>query len=187
MACTSGIVKDIVSNCTTAINGSLEVLAWIWNRNDITITYDNTYPNMITNLAKAGADTAFTVEGVKKLLNAGHDIVTAENRPDKWTQHFYFEQFERLAADILNVTQLQDVVVVVEAKDKGTGGDGTFFCYGAKHGLYLVGDTMRHNENNGARVIELATQAGEEEPYPVYIVKKTDYATTLSLLNGLLT
>lgn len=183
MACTDGVMANIASTCANNISGGLEVKAWIWNRSGVSLTFSD---NKITDLTDSGAIQAYTVTGVKKLLDAGHDIVVSDNRPNKWIHHFMFEQFERLATNSLNVSQLNDVVVVVEAKDKGTGGDGTFFCYGAKHGLYLTGDTRRFNTANGARVIELATLPNEEEDYPEYIVLKTNYATTLSALNGLL-
>jgi hypothetical protein len=183
MACTDGITANIASTCANNISGGLEVKAWIWNRTGVTLTFSG---NSITNITDSGAIQAYTITGVKKLLDAGHDIVVADNRPNKWIHHFMFEQFERTIAARLNVSQLNDVVVCVEAKDKGTGGDGTFFVYGAKHGLYLTGDTQRFNTANGARVIELATQANEEEDYPEYILLKTDYATTLAALNGLL-
>lgn len=185
MACTSGISKAITSNCTTTKNGSLEVVAYVFNRLNVTLTFDGTKGNLITNMANVGSNVGYKLTGVKKLLNAGHDVVVAADRPNKYKHIFEFQQFERLAEDILNVDNMQDVIIVAEAKDKSTTGEGVFFVYGAKHGLYVSADTMRHNDANGARKITLETMEGEEEEYSEFILFKTDYATTKALLEGL--
>lgn len=187
MACTSGITKAITSNCTTAKSGSLEVAAYVFNRADISITYDSTLGNKITDLANASAKQGYKLLGVKKLLNAGHDAVVADDRPDKYTHYFNFQQFELDADDILNVDDLNDVIVIVEGKDKSADGDGVFFAYGAKNGLWKSSDTQRANDINGARNIELTSLAGQEEQYSRFVVLKTDYETTLALLNTLVT
>ena len=187
MSCITGISKNITSTCETSLSGGLEVEAWVMNRNEVTPTYDGTKGNLITALAMVGAAVAFKLTGVKKLLNAGHDIVVAEDRPDKFTHFFSFQGFEILSEDIINLDQINDVVVVVELKDKNDSGEGIFVAYGMKKGLWKTTDTQRANNINGARSIEMASMAGEEEPYSRYVVFDTDYATTRALLEGLLT
>ena len=187
MACVTGISKDITSDCSTQKGGSLEVKAWVFNRADYAnaFTFDNTNGNKITNIASVLAKKAYVLTGVKKLLNAGHDLVAADDRPDKYTHFFSFHQFELAAEDIKNVDQLNDIFVVVERKDKMNGGDGTFVAYGCKNGLWKSADTRRANDINGARSIEMASLGGQEEEYSEFTVLKTDYATTLSMLVGL--
>ena len=187
MACITGISKNITSDCSTQKNGSLEVKAWVFNRAEYAnaFTFDDTNPNKITNIASVSTKKAYVLTGVKKLLNAGHDFVAADDRPDKYTHFFSFHQFELAAEDIKNVDQLNDVFVVVERKDKVSGGDGTFVAYGVKNGLWKSADTRRANDVNGARSIEMTSLGGQEEPYSEYTVLKTDYATTLAMLVGL--
>jgi hypothetical protein len=187
MACTDNIVKNIVSDCTTAKNGGMEVKVWIFPRQTYknAITYDNTLGNKITSIASVQGAKAYVATGVKKLFNAGHDLVSAEDRPDKYTHFFSFQQFEIAAADIANVDSLNDVFIVFERKDKASDGDGTFVALGVKNGLYKSSDTRRVNDVNGARVIEMTSMAGEEENVSEYTVLSTDYATTKSMLVAL--
>ncbi len=191
--CTDNIVKNIVSNCTTSGSGGLEVKAWLFRRDELGVTYDSTYPNKITDLTLGTGLKAYTVLGVKKLFNAGHDIVVADDRPNKYTHFFSLQQFETLTADIANVDQMDDLVVVVESKDKNLTGDGVFIGYGVKKGLWKSTDTQRANDINGARNLELASLAGQEEPFSRYIVLApetvladgTGYANTLAMLVAL--
>lgn len=187
MACTDSIVKDIISNCTNQPNGFLEVKAWIFSREAFAnaITYDSTHPNKITSIASVTGEQCYTLTGVKKMLNAGHDVVTADDRADKYTHYFNFHQFEIAAEDIHNIDNLKDVFVVVQRKDKGTDGDGTFVAYGVQNGLWKSTDTRRSNDVNGARNLELTSLGGSEENYSEYTVLSTDYDGTLSMLEGL--
>lgn len=187
--CTGGIAKAITSNCTTSKIGGLEVVAWAFNRKDLEITYSTTSDkeNQITALANASTKQGRKLTGVKKLFNAGHDLVSADDRPNKYSHHFMMQVFEGLTEDIRNADDLDDLVIVVEKKDKEADGDGTFLAYGCKYGLYKVTDAQRANDINGARNIELASLPGQEEPYAAYVVLDTDYATTAALLETLVT
>lgn len=185
MACVPGISKIITSTCETATIGGLEIKAWIGNRTEISPTYDVTNTSKVTSLAVEATKQLFPITGVKKLLDAGYDRVVAEKRPDKFKHFFNFEGFEFKTADVENLDSLDDLVVIVEAKDKTDDGDGVFRIYGLKYGLYPSSDTMRSNTENGARIIEISSQDGQEEPWSNYTLLATDYATTLALLVNL--
>lgn len=186
MGCADGISKNIVSNCTTSRSGGLEVEAWVFNRVDLSPTYDVTIENKITDLAVASTKQGYKITGVKKLLNAGHDLVPADDRPDKFAHYFNFQQFEFAAEDILNVDNINDVVIFVENKDKADDGDGVFVGYGVQKGLWKSTDTQRSNDINGARNLELISLAGQEEKYSAFVLLDTDYATTKALLESLM-
>jgi hypothetical protein len=186
MACTDGISKNIISDCTTSGTGGTEEVVYIFNRTDLVITRASG-SNKVTALTMSGAALGYTATGVKKLFDAGHDIVIAENRPDKFAHYFKMEQFEFNSTDIANIDNLQDVVICYERKDKTTTADGTFVILGLTHGLYKSSDTKRENAANGARTIELKSLAGEEEPYSAFILHVTDYATTKAALVATLT
>jgi len=193
--CTDSIVKNIVSNCTTSASGGLEAEAWAFNRKDLIVTYDNTVLNKITELENAEGKIGYKIKGVKKLLNAGHDIVVADDRPNKYVHYFALQQFETLVEDINNVDQMDDLVVVTESKDKNLTGDGIFMAYGVKKGLWKSTDTQRANDIDGARNLELMSLSGQEEPYSRYVVLAaetvpedgTAYVNTLAMLEGLMT
>jgi hypothetical protein len=185
MACTDGIGKAITSDCTKSRGGGLEVECFAFNRANVTLTYDNTYPNKITNIANANGGVAYKIKGVKKLFNSGFDIVQADDRPDKFAHYFSMQQFEVDADDIANVDAMDDVVIVVNRKDKTATGEGVFVVLGAKNGLWKSSDTIRENDSNGSRKLEFKSMTGQEESYSEYTLLVTNYATTLSTLEGL--
>ena len=183
--CADGILKAITSDCTTAKSGGLEVVAYVLNRTKFTLTYSLTVANKITDITAIGLAKAYRYTGIKKNLDAGHDVVVSENRPNKYTHLVSLEQFETLADDILNADSIQDIIIVVEAKDKTTTGDGIFFAYGAQKGLFPSTDTKRFNTDNGVRKLEFTSLAGQEENHSGFVVLDTDYATTKALLESL--
>lgn len=181
MACTSTIAANIVSDCSTMGVGGNEIKAWIFNRTDLnTITVDGTYTSKITGLTFKSTKRAWTFTGTKKLLDSGHDPIISETRPDKYKHMISFETFSFAAADNENISNLSDVVVVVESKDKND--DGTFRIYGLYAGLYKTGDTHRANTNNGARSLTLESQAGQEEKWPYYVFDAGTYAQSAAAL-----
>ncbi len=183
MACTSKIGKVIVSDCSTMGVGGNEIKAWIFNRDEATITYDGTYPSKVTAIVFASTKRAWTITGVKKLLDSGFERVVAEDRPDKYKHKFNFQAFSFAASDNENLDHLNDVVVIVESKDKGD--DGTYRIYGLKSGLYPTGDTHMANTSNGARVLSLESMAGQEEPYSLYVFDAGTYAQSAAALLAL--
>jgi len=185
MSCENNIVKSIISNCTTQGSGGNEVKAWIGNRLEMSPTYDVTNPSKITTLAVDVGKQLFTITGVKKLLNSGFDRVIAEDRADTFTHYFNFQGFEFKVEDVENLDTLDDVVIFVESKDKTDDGDGVFRGFGVKKGMFPSSDSMRANDINGARNIELTSLAGAEEPYSQYTLDAGDYATTKALLVAL--
>jgi hypothetical protein len=185
MSCVKGIAKAIVSDCTTSGIGGNEIKAWIGNRLEMTFTFDVTNTSLITNIAVASTKQLYPLTGVKKLLNSGYDRVVVDDRPDKFTHYFNFQGFEFKAADVENIDNLEDIVVIVESKDKTDDGDGVFRAFGVKNGLYPTTDTMRANDINGARNVEVTSLEGQAEQWSNYTVLATDYATTKTLLEGL--
>jgi len=184
MSCITGIAKHITSTCESSIGGGIEVLAWIFDRTKLAPTYDATITNLITDLSVVGG-TGYKLTGVKKLLNAGHDVVVADDRPDKYKHFVSFQGFEILAEDIQNIDDINDVAIFFELKDKNDTGDGIFVGYGVKKGLWKSTDTRRWNDINGARNIEMASLDAQEEPVSHWVLLNADYATTLALLNSL--
>ncbi len=183
--CLKGIAKSIISDCTTSGIGGNEIKAWIGNRLEIVPTYSPTNPVLVTALTMVGTAVLYTITGVKKLLNSGFDRVLAADRPDKFTHYFNFQGFEFDAASVQDLDNFEDVVVIVESKDKPASGDGVFRIYGLKNGLYPSSDTSRANDINGARNIELTSLDGQEEMQSNYVLLSSTYAATLSMLVGL--
>lgn len=184
--CVKEILKNITSDCTTIGSGGNEVKGWLINRRDITaFTQDVTNPSKITAFTIAsGGKRLWTFTGEKKMLNSGHDAVVSDTRPKKFAHYIGFETFEFDAESTENVDGLEDVVMIIESKDKTADGDGVFRIYGLTNGLFVSSDTQRANDAEGARVIEFNSLEGQGEPYSHWTYHVTDYAGTLADLVG---
>jgi len=185
MGCLDDITKSIVSDCTTQGSGGNEVKGWIFKQNELIAVYDSTNPSKITSLSLPIGSQGYTFTGVKKMLNSGHDIVIEDARADGYTHYVGFTGFSFKSEDVENFDALNNLVFVVESKDKTDDGDGVFRVYGIKQGLVKSSDTMRANDNYGSRIIEMATPDGQIESYSNYTFLDTDYATSLAALEAL--
>lgn len=184
--CLTGIAQNIINDCDSAPIGGLEIKAWVFNRADLSGTQDPTNKNLLTALSVATGKQGYYIQGFKKTLNAGHDLVSSETNVDKYTHYFNFQAWLLDAAAINNLDGLSDLVVVVERLNKMTDGDGAFKVYGYDTGLYKTTDSERANDIDGNRNIEMASQAGEEPLVSNHVFFDTDYATTKAALDALL-
>lgn len=184
--CLDGIKQEIIDNCESAPIGGVEVNAWLFNRSDLSGVIDPANKNLVTSLVVALTKQGYKLQGFKKNINAGHDIVVSETNVDKYTHYLNFQAWLLDAVAVNNLDGLSDLVVVVEGLNKHTDGNGAFVMYGFDTGLYKTTDTKRFNDIDGNRNIEMASQAGEEPLVSEHVVFITDYATTKAMLDALL-
>jgi len=182
MACTVNIAKNITSDCSTIGVGGLETKVWIMNRTNIASYTVGATPSKITAIAMKSTKRAWTITGTKKALNCGFDRVVSDDMPDKFTHYFNFKAYQFTASDVENLDALNDVVVVVESKDKATDADGVYRIFGLEFGLYPSTDTVRANDASGARNIELTSLSGQEETQSQYNFDTGTNAQTLAAL-----
>lgn len=187
--CLLGISSDVLKDCTAPPVRGVEKIAYIYNRDDVTITIDPANRNLVTNIIPTSGNQGYKIEGKDLDMNAGHSIVTSETLPDKYLQTFNFAAWLLDSAATKNLDNLEDLVVVVESKNKNTGtsGDGTFKAYGVETGLYKNADDHTANDNSGSRLITLANKSEEESNVSSHVVFDTDYATTKQILTASLT
>lgn len=186
-ACTPTISADILNDCASKPTAGAEQVAYVFNRADIEATLDGSNANLVTSLSVLATKQGYKLTGFRKNLNAGADVVVSETSPKKWNQFFSFFGWDVEATEVNNLDNIDDLVVVYESKAKGANTEGAFHMLGYNTGLYVSTDTKRVNDNDGARSLELTNLAGEESPVSEHIVLATDYAGTLSLLEGLMT
>lgn len=186
MACEIKLVKNITSSCENQPVGGVEQVIYLFNRTEISVTYDNTNPSLVNDISMGStADTGFKLTGIKKSLNCGSTLVPAEDAADGYTHTLIFQGFEFDAASVENMDQMGDIVAVVEMKQKANDGDGTFVIYGLGTGLYKSSDVRMANDANGARKIELTTLDGQLERYSQNNYLNNDYATSKAALEAL--
>lgn len=185
-ACGGVLAANILNDCANKPVAGTEQVVYLFNRSELTATIDGSNANLVTNLAVASTKKGYKLTGFRKNMNAGADIIVSETSPKKWNQFFSFFNWDVTAASVKNIDDLDDVVVVYESKNKGASNAGAFHMLGYPGGLFVSADTKRVNDNDGNRSIELTNLAGSESLVSEHIVLKTDYATTLSMLEALM-
>jgi len=185
MSCVTEIAKVILNSCDVKPVAGYEPKAWAFNRGDISaLTLDVTTTNLITAITLlAGGKQAWSVTAVKKEMNAGFDLATADNTPDSYPHFWAFQPFEKDAASIKNFDDMTNLMIVVEMKGQKT--EGTFIALGAETGLYKSSGTQRGNDNSGLPAYEFQSLEGQGERYSRFIFWDTDYATTKAALVAL--
>lgn len=185
--CTGVLAGDIINDCTKKPIGGLESTIYLFNRSELTgVTISPTNKNLMTAIDVITTKKGFKYEGFKKTANAGFDLVVADNLPDAYTQILSLIVWGIDSATVLQLNNLNDIVAVVENKNKGVSGDGAFEVYGYETGLYKTSFTKRSNDNGGTFSLEMGTQSGEESSVSHHILHSTNYAATKAMLDALL-
>lgn len=186
MGCLTGITAVIANSCTKQPKLGLVGKAWVINRADIaTITADNANAALITGITLAtGGKRAWTITAYRQDIDAGFDLVVSETMPESYKHYFKVEPWDEAAAQILNLDNMDDIVVIVERvgnalKDSGSG---AFQILGLRNGLHKSSASGRANTNNGIPTYEFTSWDGQEEEHSKYIFFDTAYATTLAAL-----
>lgn len=186
--CTGELAADIILDCEKKPIGGLEAEITLINRADIlTVTKSPTNPSVVTGISLKSTKKAFKYQGFKKTANAGSDLVIADNMPDGFTHYLSLIIWGSDGATVDSLRSINDVVSIVENKNKGIAGDGAFEIYGLETGLYKTTLTKRSNDNGGTYNLEMGTQAGEEASTPTHVFFATDYATTAAARTALYT
>lgn len=185
--CSFGITADILNDCAQRPTAGAEAVAYAMNRTDIeSVTYDATNNHKVTAMTMKSGTQAHKIEGFKKEIDAGADLVTSDTNPDKYNQYFKMEPWQVDAATIKALDGLSDLVVIVERKNKGLDGDGAFMILGLETGLYKSSDASRLNSDSGKRIIEMTNQAEEESTVSNHVFFITDLAATKTAIEALL-
>ena len=189
MGCLDGISAAITNDCSKQPVRGLVREAYVFNRANLSFTPDVSNEVLITALANASGEQAYKVTAYRQDMDAGFDLVTAENLPEKYAHYWKIEPWDENADQIKNLDNLEDLVVVVEREggQNKDSGDGAFQIYGLELGLWKSSATQRANDNDGAPVYEFTSREGQQEKHSKYIFFDTDYATTKAALEALLT
>jgi hypothetical protein len=184
--CLTELAADVLKDCAEQPVKGLEKVAYVYNRKNVDVTYDVTDTKLITALVPKSGFQGYMIQGFNLDMNAGHSIVVSDNLPDKYLQTFNFAAWLLDSAQTQELDGLQDILVVVESKNKNVAGsgDGTFKAYGVETGLYKSADDHTANDNNGSRLVALTNRAEQESTVSSHVVLDTDYATTLTMLEA---
>ncbi len=193
MGC-EGIFQGGLVDCENPLAVGLEQRLLIANKEDIlTVEYSAVAgeENVVTNIIMKAGKTFFEFQGVNETIKAQNSLV--RNSLSNTYQHQVdFSVFEVDNSSLLNLQQMayKPQVAIVFGVNDSTLGNGVFRLYGNQAGLDLVTDEQIHGdaETGGAQVCQLNTpDSGRAETQKPPVIWLTDYATTLAMIESLLT
>jgi len=184
MSCINGISAAITNDCDYLPVAGTETRVIMFNRSDIaTVTY-GTNKHIVEDIVLKVGKVGYAHTGFNKSIDGGASAVVDDKMPNYFKQSFSFEAWAIDAATTKALDNLNDIVVVVELKNKGNAGDGTFQVIGLETGLKVAKDDKTFNANMGKRIIGM--ESIDNASKSSHIFYKTDYATTLALVDSLL-
>ncbi|WP_345948275.1 hypothetical protein ABDD95_15605 [Mucilaginibacter sp. PAMB04274] len=174
------------------VTSGIEDVIYIFNEDEITITYNTANPLIIDGLAKSGSGKVYKFEGTNNSFNAMSKLAKTQVGP-RYTEEIDFN-IAGLSVDVK--TQLRAMaygrvkaIVVNNYKD----GDSAVELFGAINSLILTEAERNAADESleGGYKLKLTNPDKLREPYPpraVYIAPElgsASYASTLAALEAL--
>ena len=129
----------------------------------------------------------YKIQGFKKTNNAGFDLEVEDTMPDKYPTVFSVRLFGGIDSDtVQNLNNLNDIVIVVQNKNKGVSGSGAFEVYGFDTGLYKSSLTKRSNDNGGTFQLRNDFFVGGSSTKSHYVLLSETVAATVTMLESLM-
>lgn len=183
MSCIDGAIMDMINSCENTPIGELDEIMYVFNADELTAVKSLTLKSLVSDLTLPVGKKGYKIVGFKKDHDAGHELVASDTMPNTFDQNVDFAVWKKDAATISALTNLDNVVIVVENKDKGVAGESAFNIFGLDTGLFQSKNSRKANENSGITMISMSAK-GQRVPF--YNLFNTDYATTKALLEALL-
>lgn len=186
------ITTGFVAGCSTTPVAGLEVDLYVANRSEIDLTASTfgTDGELTAIVMQTGKKFyKFTGKGTSNSLQI--DMVEGKFSNDQWShllKNIVFDNTALTKKNIIKKFPSSDLVVVVNNKWKGTGGNMAFEALGWTVGL--TGKAIQRKSDNaetaGAWEVTLASPKDQYEDNPGINVFITDYATTLAMMEALI-
>ena len=193
MGC-SGIFQGQLIDCEQPLAVGLEQRLFIANKEDVEgVDYSVVAgeENVVEAITMKSGKAFFEFEGVNETIKAQNSLV--RNALSNTYNHMVdFSVFEVDNSSLLNLQAMayKPQIVIVFGVNDSSLGNGIFRLYGNQAGLDLGTDEQIHGdtETGGAQVCQLLTpDSGRAETQKPPVIFLTDYATTLALIEDLLT
>ena len=175
-------------DCSNPPLGGLESFVYLFNLEDkVSAPIVGSGDNTVSTITLAATKLAYKWQGGTDFILGTYDLRTGRvlNGFGHTVQLTVPEDDQDALTEIKNLANGRVVAVVV----KRGFAENTFRIYGLQHGLEVseVAGDESNTDNAGLPLITLATPDGYKEPLPPQHMLDTDYATTLAILEGLLT
>jgi hypothetical protein len=194
MANCSGIFQGATISCDDPLSVGITPRILVANREDIsTITYSAVAgeSNVITGITMKLGKAFFEFAGVNESIRVQQELVRrAVSNGYKMTLDFSIFEVDNLSLLNMQAMAYKPQVAIAYGVDDSSLGNGAFQLLGADVGMDLL-TNVRINadvDSGGGHVLQLSTaDAGGDEKTLAPVIWSTDYDTTLTLINVLLT
>lgn len=194
MANCSGIFQGAEVNCQDPLAVGTVQRLLLANRVDIEdFTYDITpqQENVITGIVMKTGTQFFEFGGVNDSIRGQNELVRrAYSNGYKHQVDAIIWEVDNLSLQNMQAMAYQPQVAILYGIDDSSFGNGAFQVYGVDYGLDLLTNIRINSdvETGGGHSIQLATpDAGGDEKIIPPVLWNSDYATTLGVVNALLT
>jgi hypothetical protein len=183
------ITSNLLYSCDTPSIGGVEANLYLFNRDEVAgYVRNGTNPQIIEGITMATGKLGFKFEGFNTSVKPKVDLVKKEfsTRYDHVVSFLIFARGSNAKKQIEGLANGKYIAVIENVQKTG---DSAFEVLGTDIGLELrtlTGDANDQN-NEGAYALELGSPENFKEPHMPATLFKTDYATTKSTLNALIT
>jgi hypothetical protein len=177
---------------TDPVTSGIEDVIYIFNQDDITLTYDNMNPLVVTGLTAVGSAKAYKFTGTNNSFNSTSKLNKTQVGP-RYTEELDFN-IAGLSTDIkAQLMAMGYGRVRAIAINNYKSGDSAIELFGAVNGLILT-DAERNAADEtveGGYKLKLANPDKIKEPYPPRAVSiapesgSATYASTLAAIEAL--
>lgn len=186
-----GITVGADYDCESPVVSGVNQRLLLGNLDDIlAVTYNTTNPSIIEGIAMKSTKAMFAFQGIRQSLTPSYELVpgTVSVGYNHIVNFLGFE-ISQAAKDNFEKMAFGKLFGIVENRNAPGNADSIFETYGLGVGLEANAMTRAASdqESGGAFAITLQTPEAEgKEPKMPQSFFKTDYATTLALVDALL-
>jgi len=176
-----GITQGFNFDCLSLRRVSGVRRLWAFNIDDLTTGIDPNGTGYVSGLEFNGYDGLYEFESRKFSHQFTHNLVVAESGAASWTQTGVIKVFVDTPAEVAALSDLSvsNVGFIVLTNN------GEFRIYGAENGMTAGdGTTGTTGRLQGEDTTDQITMIGSEK-LPYRVLLKTDYNTTLALVEAL--
>jgi hypothetical protein len=176
-----GITQGFNFDCNSLKRVSGVKRLWAFNTDDLRTGIDPNGTGYVTGLEFNGYDGLYEFESKKFSFQFTHNLVVAESGAVSWTQTGVLRLFVDTPEEVAALSDLAvaNVGFIVLTNN------GEFRIYGAENGMTAGdGTTGTTGLAQGENTTDQVTMLGNEKQ-PYRILLKTDYNTTLALVEAL--
>lgn len=191
-SCT-GIFQGAIYDCTDPLIIGLKQDLYLANYEDVaSVTYSavSGEENIVTGITMKSTKAFFKVEGVNSSLSCNQEMIRT-NTAVGWRHFIDFSIFDVTSQSRLNINAMSRVrLVAITLQPNDTSlGNGPIEFHGWDAGLELTTGTRNNSdaETGGAYRLQLATPDNLRENRLPEVFWSTDYATTETAVEALLT